>query len=701
MTTPSSNGLSGTLQFRLFLAALLMLTLAGAGVIWLEYSGELERAKRLMDEDLRARAVSLEQSLHVVQAATDALSNEIQQLPGGVDPAISTARMLRMAFNSRGTSDISKLVYLRNGTPICAQEGLGKCGGWIAQAFKDQPGLTEGNWSEPVQDEDSGWIVAHVMPVPGYSSAWVAAEIRLSSLQKYTFAVHSLDSVVSIVDSDGRIVTNGDSSLPSGAALPGLPRLDRAGDVVRAGGNFVALEHIAGPNWTLVATIPAASVTQEATAAVLPVIFIVVAILLVSWGGAVFVEIRALRPARAAGQKLAQTLSNLEVTFASVSDGIALLDKDRRLIASNRRFGILLGLRGGADVPGLPEAMMPSEHDGVLAADGTWSFDFLNSDARWVEVRLRDWQSGTGSGLVAVLTDITDRREATEKLTAAKQQAEEALETLQSAQTRLVEAEKLAALGELVAGVAHEINTPIGVAMSAATSLVDQTRSFVREIEAGTLRRSTVDNFKGMLTETAGMVERNIVRAADLIRQFKQVAIDRTSHQRRRFDLRQVVDETVGTLYPALKRTNYRIEVDIPAGLSMDGFPGPLGQIVTNLVTNALAHAFDGRHDGLILLSGRMIEDEQVELICRDDGIGMPPSVQRRIFEPFFTTKRGQGGSGLGMHIIYTLVTGLMGGLIEVVSQPDQGTEIRMTLPAHAPETSPDADQRIGYEHAQ
>lgn len=700
MTTQRSSDLSGKLHYRLFLAALTLLSLGGAGVIWQDWSGELEHAKRLMAEDLRARAVSLDQSLHVVQAATEALGNEIEQSEGALD-AGAGARLLRMAFNSRGTSDIARLIHLHDGKTLCAQEGVGACGDWLAGALLRRAGLAGGDWTEPLQDSDGGWLVAHVLPVSGAPGAWVAAEVRLASLQKYTFPVHSVESRVSLLDIDGHVITDGDSALPSDKSFPDFTEIDRAQSVIRIGPRFVAAERIGAPAWLLVAEIPADSLMKEATDAVLPLLLIVAAILLVCWIGAFVVEIRVLRPARAAGERLAQTLSNLEVTFASVSDGIALLDSDRHLIAANDRFRALLGVKGEAAGLGLlPELNAPGA-DGRREQDGTVAFQFHNRDGRWVEARLSLWQSGRKSGTVAVLTDITERREATERLTAAKHEAEEALETLQGAQTRLVEAEKLAALGELVAGVAHEINTPIGVAMSAATSLVDQTRHFVRDIEQGALRRSTVDSFKASLTETAAMVERNILRASDLIRQFKQVAIDRASYQRRRFDLRQVVEETVGTLHPAMKRTGYRLEIDIPAGIALDGFPGPLGQVVTNLVTNALAHAFDEREQGVIALSGRALEDGMVELACRDDGVGISAAVQKRMFEPFFTTKRGRGGSGLGMHIVYSLVTGLMGGEVTVDSEPGHGTEIRMIFPASAPDSPSETVQQTGDAHAQ
>jgi len=248
----------------------------------------------------------------------------------------------------------------------------------------------------------------------------------------------------------------------------------------------------------------------------------------------------------------------------------------------------------------------------------------------------------------------------------------------------LAEAEKLAALGALVAGVAHEINTPIGVAVSAASTMTDRTDRFLKEIEDGTLRRSSLDTFAVTLRETADLLQRNLFRASELITNFKQVAVDWTSCQRREFDLREVTKETLMALNPLIRKAPVMVDTDIPSGIVMDGYPGPLGQIVTNFVTNAIMHAFEGRENGRIELVAQSSEGKVI-LQCRDDGIGMPPEILRRVFDPFFTTKLGKGGSGLGLHIVHTLITGLMGGEIGIESRQGEGTVITVTLPLTAP----------------
>lgn len=251
-------------------------------------------------------------------------------------------------------------------------------------------------------------------------------------------------------------------------------------------------------------------------------------------------------------------------------------------------------------------------------------------------------------------------------------------------QENLIRSEKLAGLGALVAGVAHELNTPIGNALTVATTLQDHTRTISQEFQTG-LRRASLDDFLAE-TRTAGeLIARNLHRAADLITSFKHVAVDQTSENRRDFELRSTLEEIVATLSPMLKKTPHRLTLDIPSGIVLNSYPGALGQIVTNLVNNALLHAFEGRDCGLMTLSAEPLDNRQVQLTFSDDGIGMPPETLKRIFDPFFTTRLGQGGSGLGMSIVHNLIYSLLDGVIEVESSPDQGTRFTIQLPLNIP----------------
>ncbi|WP_298018409.1 ATP-binding protein [uncultured Castellaniella sp.] len=259
------------------------------------------------------------------------------------------------------------------------------------------------------------------------------------------------------------------------------------------------------------------------------------------------------------------------------------------------------------------------------------------------------------------------------------------LDRLRHTQDELLQNEKLASLGALVAGVAHELNTPIGNAVTVASTLAQAHRRFRAQTESG-LTRSALASYLDDVEEGSQIIERNLARAAELIGGFKQLSADQASYQRRPFDLRVLVQEVVMTMRPAVRKTNIRLLDDVPPGLALDSFPGPLGQVLMNLINNALIHAFDGRETGLIRLSAALPEgSDAVRLTVADDGCGIPPGDRKRIFDPFFSTRLGQGGSGLGLHITHTLVTGLLGGRIEVDSEPGQGSRFVLHVPLRAP----------------
>jgi PAS domain S-box-containing protein len=274
--------------------------------------------------------------------------------------------------------------------------------------------------------------------------------------------------------------------------------------------------------------------------------------------------------------------------------------------------------------------------------------------------------------------------ERTEELQKANKELAATLTTLNLAQEELVRSEKLAALGSLVAGIAHELNTPIGNSLMVASTLVDRTRSF-SQVYANGLKRSTLESYIEDSAKAGDILVRNLYRAADLVTSFKQVAVDQTSSQRRVFLLSEVASEIILTLSPTLKKTSVNVMQDIPDSIRMDSYPGPLGQIINNLVNNALLHGFDGRNSGTITISAQPIADDWVELSIKDDGVGIPAANMSRIFDPFFTTKLGAGGSGLGLNITHNLVTNLLGGRIQVQSEVGIGTSFIISLPTTAP----------------
>jgi signal transduction histidine kinase len=286
---------------------------------------------------------------------------------------------------------------------------------------------------------------------------------------------------------------------------------------------------------------------------------------------------------------------------------------------------------------------------------------------------------------------------------ATSEQLGETVAELSLTQKSLIESEKMASLGNLVAGVAHELNTPIGNALLSASAFMGRINDIAGSAERGELVRSTFDNFILDSTQLADLIYRQCLRAGQLISSFKRVAIDQTSEQRRAFDLRDLIDDHIAALGPSLMQSCWRIEVDVPHGIGCDSYPGPLGQVIDNLIQNAAIHAFAGREAGVLQIHATIAatiaattaattaatsSDTMVELQFRDDGNGIKESDQKRIFDPFFTTRLGQGGSGLGLFISKNIITGLLGGSLMVRSEPGQGTCFLIRFPLLAPTPS-------------
>jgi signal transduction histidine kinase len=260
------------------------------------------------------------------------------------------------------------------------------------------------------------------------------------------------------------------------------------------------------------------------------------------------------------------------------------------------------------------------------------------------------------------------------------QELSQALSNLQSAQTELVKSEKMAALGGLVAGIAHEINTPIGIGVTAASLIADKIEELSKSLQKGLLKRSDLDKFMDTLKQSSLIVLANLNRAAELIQSFKQVAVDQSSEERRSFNLKTYLEEVLLNLRPKLKRTKINIQIDCADNIILDSFPGLISQIATNLVMNSLSHAYDSGDNGTICFSISQLP-EHLNFEYTDDGKGIAPENIGKIFDPFYTTKRGQGGSGLGLHIVYNLVTQKLQGTITCESQVGVGTKFMMQIP--------------------
>jgi len=284
------------------------------------------------------------------------------------------------------------------------------------------------------------------------------------------------------------------------------------------------------------------------------------------------------------------------------------------------------------------------------------------------------------------LNDELEHRvdERTRALRLSNRELQFTLGELKQMQRQLVESEKMAALGGLVAGIAHEINTPLGIGVTAASHLEDETRRFMKLMSEGTLSRADLERYQTDALSSAQLILSNLRRAGQLIRSFKQVAVDQSSEQAREVHLKTYLEEVLVSLGPALKKTQHQVLLQCPDDLRLYTFPGAISQIVVNLVMNSLIHAFDGIESGEIRIHCETYDEEWL-LLYRDNGNGMNDETRQRVFDPFFTTKRGQGGSGLGLHVVYNLVTQLLHGSLDCVSSPGQGVEFQIQLPRRAP----------------
>ncbi len=329
----------------------------------------------------------------------------------------------------------------------------------------------------------------------------------------------------------------------------------------------------------------------------------------------------------------------------------------------------------------------------VLASSGVITVELVGGFAREVQ-----WIGVAGALLAVALATIRqsyllhdrDRMLAAEKLVSQRELELQNLnreleDRVQQRTTELVQSQKLAALGALVAGVSHELNTPIGNIRIVASMLREDVASLSDKVRAQTVRRSDLDAFAQRVTEASAMIESGLERAVVLIQSFKQIAVDRTTEHRRSFDLHDVVEETMRVQRAVHKGDPCTISSDVPAGIAMDGYPGPLGQLLDILVDNAFLHAFGPGRTGAIRIEAATHDDGEVSLCVQDNGEGIPQENLHRLFDPFFTTKLGRGGSGLGLHVAWNLVAGLLGGRIHVSSAPGQGSRFEIRIPRRAP----------------
>ncbi len=390
----------------------------------------------------------------------------------------------------------------------------------------------------------------------------------------------------------------------------------------------------------------------------------------------------------------------LQLIYDTAPIGLACLSPDCRYLRINQRLTEICGIsvedhlgRSVADcVPALADAVEQIVRSIVKTGEPVIGIEVKGQRTDQPEERfwITYWHPLRASSgeIVAVnvaAEEITERKRTEQEMIRARDAAETALGHLRKTQESLIEAEKLAALGRMVAGVAHEVNSPVGNSLTVASALQRKARLFASEAARGGLKRSSLSEFVDLVQQASTQLVSNLNRAAELVEAFKQVARDQTQSHRRSFDAAEMTEQVLSHLEGELSDRGTALKLDLEPALELDSFPGPFGQVLVNLVTNSLNHAFPDDRKGRIDIRLRGRDAGHVELLVADDGCGMTPEIKRQAFDPFFTTRRQQGATGLGLHIVHTTVVEQLGGRIMLASEPGAGTTVQLILPRIAP----------------
>jgi PAS domain S-box-containing protein len=410
--------------------------------------------------------------------------------------------------------------------------------------------------------------------------------------------------------------------------------------------------------------------------------------------------VRDITDQKRAEDAIAEGRRLLQQVIDTVPAVINVKDKQLHYVLMNRYMAGIFGVepadaigRTTSDLMSRYGARKTDENDKRVLAAGR-GLGFYEEEYQDASGHMRQWlvnklplldADGEVENIVTVALDIGERKRGEQEMRKAKDAAEAALRNLRETQNSLIEAEKLAALGRLVAGVAHEVNNPVGISLTVASSLERKTALFTDEVARGNLKRSSLNEFLENSRDASSQLVANLNRAAELIQSFKQVAADRNYSDQRIFDLGDLTEQVVMSLRPGLRKHHLTLNVDCQPNLSMNSYPGPYGQVLTNLFLNSVAHAFPDGRPGTVDIQVRESGKDNVEILFSDNGCGMSLDVRRRAFDPFFTTRRDQGGTGLGLHIVYSIVTNRLGGRLDLDSEPGGGTRIQIILPRVAP----------------
>jgi PAS domain S-box-containing protein len=407
---------------------------------------------------------------------------------------------------------------------------------------------------------------------------------------------------------------------------------------------------------------------------------------------------RLTRRRSASKDAAAAAMLPIQALLDSIDDLAWIKDTESRFILVNRKFGEVFGVAPSALIGktdfdlSAPEVAAVYREDDIKVMQSKEPSRQEEQIARsltevgWsetIKVPVFD-VAGRVIGTAGVARDVTEMRRARDlleiRVEERTQELSDTVHRLKSAQTELITKEKMAALGAMVAGIAHELNTPIGTSLTVASTLHDHTEAFRAQMASG-LTRSALDRYVESAREGIDILSRSLRKASELVSSFKQVAVDQSSTHLRTFKLDQSVSEIVLLMGPSLRRSTHSITCNVPKDIELNSFPGPLGQVLTNLINNALIHAFESRTNGSIAITAQRQGATQVKLSVSDDGQGISDEHLQHIFDPFFTTKLGRGGSGLGLSIVYNLVVEILEGEIHVDSIPERGTTFTLILP--------------------
>jgi PAS domain S-box-containing protein len=390
----------------------------------------------------------------------------------------------------------------------------------------------------------------------------------------------------------------------------------------------------------------------------------------------------------------------LQLIYDTAPIGLACLSPDCRYLQINQRLTDICGIsvedhlgRSVRDcVPGLADSVEEIVRSIMETGEPVVGIEVAGQRADQVDERswMTYWHplrapSGEIVAVNVAAEEITERKRAEQEIRNARDAAETALRHLRETQDSLIEAEKLAALGRLVAGVAHEVNSPVGISLTVASTLQRKAVMFAAEAARVDLRRSSLNEFIELINEASVQLVANLGRAAELVQSFKQVATDQQQFNRRTFDPGELTEQVLSHLQRELRDRDITIKLQCEPNLSIDSYPGPFGQVLTNLVLNSITHAFPAGKTGIIDIKVSAAASAHIKLVFADDGCGMSPEIKRQAFDPFFTTRRHQGATGLGLHIAYNIVAERLGGRLKLESEPGVGTIIQLILPRMAP----------------